>query len=159
MTIPVEQWTPAMLADAEAIRALKARYFRYVDTKQWAALADLFTEDATIHFVQRTDEPEALAVAIARISGTLQPGATSVHHGTMPEITILSEDEAAAIWSMTDILVFPEDRPNPLGLRRLEGHGHYHDRYVRRDGLWRIASLRLERLLVEQDLRPGGAGE
>lgn len=147
-----------MLAAAEAIKALKARYFRYVDTKQWTALADLFTEDATIHFVETTDEPEPLAAAIARISGVLAPDVISVHHGVMPEITIISGEEAAGIWPMKDILVFPPDRPNPLGLRRLEGHGHYHERYVRRDGEWRIASLRLERLLVEQELLPAGVG-
>ena len=76
-----------MLASAEAIKILKAHYFRWVDTKQWTQLAELFTEDATIHFTQRTDEPEPLAVAIARISETLQPGVISVHHGVMPEIT------------------------------------------------------------------------
>ena len=35
-----------MLLDIEAIKQLKARYFRYVDTKQWDDLKALFTADA-----------------------------------------------------------------------------------------------------------------
>ena len=35
--------------DIEAIRQLKARYFRFVDTKQWDRWGDLFTEDAVFH--------------------------------------------------------------------------------------------------------------
>ena len=33
----------------EAIRRLKARYFRYVDTKQWDRFGELFCEDAELH--------------------------------------------------------------------------------------------------------------
>ena len=36
------------LADLESIRQLKARYFRYVDTKQWDRWAELFTDVATL---------------------------------------------------------------------------------------------------------------
>lgn len=139
-----------MLNAAESIRQLKARNFRYVDTKQWDALRSLFTEEATLHFVQRTAEPESLDAGIARISQALVKDVVSVHQGVMPEIGFTIEDEASAIWAMKGILVFPSDRPNPFGCARLEGHGHYHERYVSREGHWRIASLRLERLLVEQ---------
>ena len=33
------------LLDIEAIKALKARYFRAMDTKQWEELASCFSED------------------------------------------------------------------------------------------------------------------
>lgn len=138
-----------MLAAGEAIRQLKARYFRFVDTKQWTALRGLFIDEATIHFVQRTDDPEPRDCAIARIASVLQPRVVSAHHGMLAEITFVSKDEATAIWAMKDILVFPDDEPNDFGWSRMEGHGHYHERYVRRSGEWRFASLRLERLLVE----------
>jgi len=37
-------------SDREAIRQLKARYCRFIDTKEWAAFHELFTEDCR-HFL------------------------------------------------------------------------------------------------------------
>ena len=37
-------------------------------------------------------------------------------------------------------------RPNMGGYT---GYGHYHERYVRMDGRWRIAAQRLTRLIVD----------
>jgi hypothetical protein len=136
------------LVAIEAIKALKARYFRFVDTKDWDALRSLFVSGATLHFAHRTNEPEAAEMAISRISKILLPGVVSVHNGGIPEIDI-DGDRATAIWPMSDLLVFPVDRPNPFGLARLHGYGHYHERYERRDGAWRIAALRLDRLHVD----------
>jgi len=36
------------LEEIEAIKQLEARYFRLMDTKQWEAWADVFTEDAIV---------------------------------------------------------------------------------------------------------------
>ena len=36
---------PQVWADVEAIKQLKARYCRLLDTKDWAAWRDLFTDD------------------------------------------------------------------------------------------------------------------
>jgi 3-phenylpropionate/cinnamic acid dioxygenase small subunit len=41
--------SPSDLADIEQIRQLKARYFRFLDTKQWEAWRGLFTDDFTAH--------------------------------------------------------------------------------------------------------------
>lgn len=138
----------ATLAAIEALKVLKARYFRFVDTKDWHALRSLFLPGATLHFAHRTDEPEAAEMAISRISKILLPDVVSVHNGGIPEIDV-DGDRATAIWPMSDLLVFPVDRPNPFGLARLHGYGHYHECYERRDGAWRIASLRLDRLHVD----------
>ena len=137
----------AHLEALEAIRLLKARYFRYVDQKAWGPLAALFTPDATLHFVHRTPDPEPAAVAIARMAHVLQH-AVSVHHGHMPEIEIIDETNATGVWAMEDRLWFSDAHPYPFGIRRLTGYGHYHERYERRDGVWLIATLRLDRLHV-----------
>ena len=44
------------LVEIEAIRQLKARYFRLLDTKQWDAWLEVFTEDfqAEIHGLHRS---------------------------------------------------------------------------------------------------------
>lgn len=143
----------AKLAAIEEIKALKARYFRFVDMKDWAALRDLFLSDATLHFVHRTDEPEPADIAISRIARVLVSDVVSVHNGGIPEIDVTG-DTATAIWPMSDLLIFPVDRPNLFGLARLHGFGHYLEDYERRNGVWRIAALRLDRLHVDTTLLP-----
>lgn len=127
--------------DVEQIEILKARYFRFLDTKDWDAWRDVFTPD--LHA-----EAEGLTFSdrdsfVGLVAGLLE-GVTSAHHGHLPEIDI-DGDEATGIWAMADLLVFPGD-PAP-GIR---GYGHYHERYRRGDdGRWRIASTVLTRLYVE----------
>jgi hypothetical protein len=141
----------------EAIRGLKARYFRYVDTKDWDGLATLFATDAIFdrgygHAVRdpRTGEwitpvppaPELVhgRDAIVAMVRRAVEGIATVHHGHDPEITILSPDRASAIWAMSDEL------RDHQGRLILAGHGHYEDTYRRTAEGWRIATSRLTRL-------------
>ena len=43
--------------DLEAIRQLKARYFRLMDTQQWEAWADCFTADVSAFYEGRAPIP------------------------------------------------------------------------------------------------------
>lgn len=138
-------------SDIEAIRQLKARYFRFVDTKQWAELRNLFTGDARFEFpgLGNFDSPEAGVGAIKQALGE----ATTVHHGHMPEIEI-SGDTASGIWAMDDLVVRGDDASPIPGYPAefqpgLHGYGHYHETYRREGDGWRIASLKLVRLHVE----------
>jgi uncharacterized protein (TIGR02246 family) len=128
------------MGDREAIRQLKARYFRLMDEKQWDAWRELFTEDAV---VEASPDPNERFVGadeiVTRVRGYLE-NAVTVHHGHMPEIEI-DGDTASGIWAMDDYVELPE-----LVMR---GAGHYHDAYVRRDGVWRIRESRLTRLRME----------
>ena len=151
--------TERNLVHAEAIRTLKARYFRNMDQRDWVAMDDVFAEDAVMDM---RSEMVALADAgmavdpqggliegreaiLKAMSGALV-GTITVHHGHMGEIDILSETDAEGIWPMRDIILMPEGSP----VRQLRGYGHYHERYRRvAAGEWRIAHLRLNRLLVE----------
>lgn len=147
--MPPSKWSRPMLAAAEEIRQIKARYFRFVDTKQWDCLRKLFTEDATLHFPERTVAPEKYDSCISRLSRLLGSDVVSIHEGGMADISILDEANAQAIWFMRDTIIFPEGRPNPFGIAKLAGAGHYHEHYRRCSRGWLIASLRLERLFVE----------
>ena len=40
--------TAEQLTDIEAIKQLKARYFRLMDTKRWEEWGDVFTKDARL---------------------------------------------------------------------------------------------------------------
>ncbi len=138
------------LAAIEEIRILKARYFRFVDTKRWDELKALFTPDATFasqrsHLDETLTPIDGLDAFVAYARQGLQ-NTISAHHGYMPEIDILTADSAKAIWAMDDLLV----RPN----WRLHGYGHYHEAYRRTPGGWRIASWKLTRMLVEIDETP-----
>ena len=129
------------LEDRESIKELKARYFRLMDTQDWAPWAGLFTPDAEMQTTPTEGERFVGRVEIVeKVSGVLT-GCTTAHHGHMPEIAFSGEHAATGIWAMFDFVDMPQ-----LVLR---GFGHYHDRYRREDGVWRIAETRLTRLHLD----------
>lgn len=142
----------ATLIATEEIKRLKARYFRFMDTRDWSGFAEIFTEDALFDVRGALEENPAedlepvrgRAAIVDYVSSGISP-LTSAHYGHMPEIDILSEDAATGIWPFTDILRAPPGGP----FDRFYGYGHYHERYSRADGQWRIASLKITRLMVE----------
>jgi uncharacterized protein (TIGR02246 family) len=127
----------AELADIEAIRRLKARYFRLLDDKDWDGYRSVFTDDAEIDVsADGAGIVRGVEAIVTGIAATLE-GVITVHQGTNAEITV-DGDDATGIWAMTDHLEFPDGS-------ELRGAGHYHERYRRVDGEWRIAAFRLSR--------------
>jgi len=128
--------------DVEAIRQLKARYFRLMDTKDWEAMRQVLMNDVVM------DTREA--------GGNLMTGAdpymaflreaigdvVTVHHGHTPEIDLTSETTATGVWAMEDMLRWPNGS-------EMHGYGHYHETYEKVDCAWRIKTLRLTRLRVD----------
>lgn len=149
--------TPHETADAlEAIRCLKARYFRGVDGKDAALLRSVFTDDAVTDF--RSESPDGDASLLQRdpdafVRNTLAvlDGTVTVHSAAMPEIELLSADEARGRWTLHDRIWVIDAARCPLPFRTLQGWGYYHDRYRRGAQGWRIAETRLERLKVLVD--------
>ncbi|MBV6760238.1 nuclear transport factor 2 family protein [Rhodococcus opacus] len=138
-------------ADFEEIRAVKARYFRYVDTKNWDALGTLYTPDATFDgFAFDTSTPQAFVQNVA----AFLDGVQSVHQGFMPEFDERGPNHVRGIWTMHDYLRWaPGTRgykgvvlPDQCGI---DGYGHYEDEYTRLDGRWLISFQRLTRLRVD----------
>lgn len=144
------------LADVEAIRQLKARYFRFVDTKRWEEFGKLFTEDAVLDVpLVRAVPLRGREAIVAAVSGNLEPLVT-IHHGHAEEVEILGPRLARAIWPMYDLLLRPTSPPasgSGTGFGpRYEGFGHYLERYERSDdGVWRIARCELRRLHLETE--------
>ena len=132
--------------DIEAIKQLKARYFRLMDTKDWTGMRNVFTPD--VH-VDVSDEGagtfDGTEPFFAMLEPTLQDVVT-VHHGHTPEIEITSATTATGIWAMEDHLRFPAGGP----VSELHGYGHYYETYAKLDGGWRIQSLKLVRLRVDR---------
>ena len=139
------------LTAVEEIKALKARYFRCMDTKDWDAFANLFSADASIDM---SGEMRASKSDVGIIHGRNEIVAfvrnaindvTTVHHGHTPEIDLVSPTRATGIWAMEDSLRWPKGAP----IRSLHGYGHYHDTYEKHDDRWLIASTRLTRLRLD----------
>lgn len=108
----------------EQIKQLKARYFRLVDTKQWHAWGDLFTEDVTAEYHNAPqDHPNeglpgltcsgrtTLVEAVTRALATV----TSIHQGFMPEIELTSPATARGIWAMSIICACPTASSKAMG--------------------------------------------
>jgi hypothetical protein len=151
--------TGVLPADLEEIRRLKSRYFRYVDTKRWDALREVFDDEAEFDgFAFATAGPDAF---VAGVSQYLE-GIQSVHQGFMPDLRSRGPDLVRGIWSMFDQLVWePGTRgykgvelPGQWGIR---GYGHYEEEYRRTPAGWRISFMRLTRLRVEPLVGPGSA--
>jgi hypothetical protein len=135
------------------IVALKAKYFRFVDSQRWDELAQLFTDDARLFFPENQAEPGNVADSIAFFRHVLE-GAVSVHHGHMPEIEFQSPTEASGIWAMEDRIYFSETAAARVTMATLHGFGHYHEEYRRVDAVWRIHRLKLTRIRSEKTYPP-----
>nr|WP_305095382.1 nuclear transport factor 2 family protein [Prescottella sp. R16] len=132
-------------ADIEAVKQLKARYFRLMDAKDWDGLADVFTPDVTIDM---TETGGGVTNSVAEYLPFLRANieeVTTVHHGHTPEITLTSATTATGVWAMEDMLWWPDGS----ALHSLHGYGHYLEEYRRTDDGWRISAMRLTRLRTD----------
>ena len=129
------------LADIEAIKQLKARYFRLMDAKDWAEFGEVFTHDAVL---RGGDQEIAGRDAIVEFVAAMSDGVRSAHQGFLPEIEIIGAVQASGIWAMSDYFEVRGTEP-PVGF---QGYGHYEDRYALKDGTWRISASRLTRIKI-----------
>ena len=133
------------ILDREAIKELKARYWRFVDAKDWAGFRGVFTDDVHVEIVnlEPIDGADAF-VAYVRAA----VGARTVHHGHTPELTIDGPSEAHGTWALADYVEWEPD-PETGERRGFKGYGRYEERYRKVEGEWKIASLRLSYLRMD----------
>lgn len=154
----------ARLAELEAKNAiceLKARYCRALDLRRVDDLRDtLLPEGAIIAYEGFPQFASRDAfIAVFEQMGCA-PGVYDIHHAVNPDITLVSEDEATAQWSLHFKSIIMEHRTIiTMGVE-------YDDRYVRQNGRWWIAETRTTRPFylteaVDADARPSyiGLGE
>jgi hypothetical protein len=153
----------------EAIKRLKARYCRCLDTKDWAGFLAVFTPDAVVD-TSEAFTPKDHAGALLIIDGVVPPapnpagrsddsaifvadvgkmldGVSTVHHCHTPEIELTSPTRATGIWAMEDKLRWPRGSP----IRDMHGYGHYRETYELLPQGWRIKTLKLTRLRVDSN--------
>ncbi|WP_405181896.1 nuclear transport factor 2 family protein [Nocardia sp. NBC_01377] len=127
--------------DVEAIKQLKARYCRTMDTKDWAGMRQVFTDDVVVDTTGSggpvvTGADAFMEFLLAQL-GDIQ----TVHQCHTPEITLTTATTATGVWAMADILRLS-------GGSDIHGYGHYHEQYRKEAGEWRISGSTLTRLLT-----------
>ena len=145
------------LAAIDAIKQLKAKYWRGVDQVDGALVRSILAADCELDYrgcctdpVTGTDHmPQMNVVMRGRDSwqtGNLEhPRVVTVHQGHQCEIEIKGTDRASGVWSFTDRFFMPPGSP----FSRLTGYGYYHETYCREGGLWLLKTTRISRLWVE----------
>jgi hypothetical protein len=140
------------LSAIEAIKSLKARYFRCMDTKDWSGLEAVFADDAEFDMrgeaADKSKAAEGLVIGAPAIAAFIRKSVEdllTVHHGHMPEIELTSSTTAKGIWAMEDLLRWPQGG----AVKTLHGFGHYRETYSLTAQGWRIQSSRLSRLRVD----------
>ncbi|GAB7145007.1 hypothetical protein LRC484719_36060 [Mycobacterium riyadhense] len=129
------------LYEIEAIKQLKARYCRYLDTKRWDDWRQLFIDD----FVSDTSAAGGKLIRgadefVSYVRNTLgKPSQPTVHQVHAPEIELTSATTATGIWALQDVV-----RLAP-GVN-LNGRGHYHETYEKVEGRWLLKTSTLTRL-------------
>ncbi len=137
------------LLDLNDLHALKARYFRALDTKDWPSLRAVFADDLVYYRDPGYGEPSAAPSVVgadAFLENVKRRHSTSVtvHHGHGPEIQLTGDDTATGVWALFDWV------DNYAEGHAWKGYGHYHEHYLKgTDGRWRIKEMRLSRVRVD----------
>lgn len=132
----------------ELIKQLKARYFRFLDTRNLEGLQSVFTNDATASFIGGDYDFQLIGweqlEAFYKKSFTGQN--FGMHNGHHPEICV-DGDTATGIWYLQDIFVSLEHNVTIMG------SALYDDEYRLEEGQWRIARTGYKRLWEEHHQR------
>ena len=129
--------------DIEAIKQLKGRYCRLMDTKDWDGYRRVFTDDVTMDTTDAGGNVITGADDFVEFLVGVIGDAVTVHQCHTPEIGVsFAKKSATGIWAMEDMLRYPDGT-------ELHGYGHYHEVYEKQDGEWRIKSSTLTRLRAD----------
>jgi hypothetical protein len=122
------------LEDIESIKMLKHRYMRMLDSGDSDGLRDCFVPEATIRYeggsyLYEAGDREEIIGLLSQMQNNQYVG---MHLALMPEIVVHDEATAEGRWYMVDWAV------NMASNRETQGSALYQDRYIRRDGTWKI---------------------
>lgn len=137
--------------DTDQIQRIMSAYCRYVDTKQWAPLSIIIADNASLEF---QDIDGNTLYAFTGPSGLVEASKNAitelvtVHHLHNPEISFSDDQQASAIWAMEDR--FYKRDSFGKSIKVFHGYGHYHVTFMKQSGSWKITSLKLTRLRLEQ---------
>ncbi|NNK63950.1 MAG: nuclear transport factor 2 family protein [Gemmatimonadetes bacterium] len=136
------------LVETEAIKRLKARYARALDTKDWEWLGSLFTPDARSTYNDGNFAFEGRDAIIEFLEGALgTEDIVHLHQAHTPEIEITSDTTARGSWYLEDTVINPKtSTEHSTGRTVMTGTGIYHDEYTKVQGEWLISKTGYERI-------------
>ncbi|MFT4054041.1 MAG: nuclear transport factor 2 family protein [Novosphingobium sp.] len=144
------------LSAFEDIRTLKHRYFRAMDTGDAALLGTLFTSDVSIDYRGGTYRVqfEGRDNLLLFLANSFHSDVVAMHHGHMPEITLIDETSAEGIWYLEDIFIDTAEQRHTIGT------AIYRDRYRREADGCKIAHSEYDRVIelnmpLSPDIRIG----
>jgi bile-acid 7alpha-dehydratase len=134
----------AVTEDIEAIKRLKHKYFRCLDSKLWDELAECFVENATTSYTDGKYSFSGVEAIIGFRQKSLGAATVlSMHQGHQAEIDITSDTTAKGIWTSEAGLIITERN---VATREVN---FYHDEYVKVNGKWKIKHTGYTRLFEE----------
>jgi bile-acid 7alpha-dehydratase len=132
-----------IMEDIEAIKKLKAKYFRCVDKKLWEEMETVLTEDAVADYGMGIELLQGRKAIIEFLKKNLdRDSMISVHQGHNPEIEITSDTTARGVWVLNDRLIIQT-------IATLNGWRYYEDEYVKVNGEWKKKSTKIANILEE----------
>ena len=135
------------LEELEAIKRVKYKYLRCIDTKSFDELAECFTEDAEAAYDKGRYSATGREAVLEFLVGALKrEDVASMHNVHCPELEITSSTTAKGTWYLHDYVVNPGADNGAMPARSiLQGAGFYSDEYRKVDGEWKICSTGYER--------------
>ncbi|GAA0796200.1 nuclear transport factor 2 family protein [Marinobacterium sediminicola] len=125
----------------DAIRTLKHRYLNACDLKEVESIRACFAEgeiDIDYGPIGRFSDRDSFIELYRQLA--CHERVKDLHHGSNPEIELISDTEATGRWGL---FYFNLDAESGATLQL---SGVYYDRYRRLDGHWKIVATRFERL-------------
>lgn len=142
----------------EAIRNQKARYCRYIDTKQWSTIKKIALPEATWCALDLQGNI-ATAGGVSLVFNTMEAfchhmtpmlaSAQTIHLVSCGEFVQETDDTVRAIFGMTDHLHFPLRWTGLAG--DYFGAGYYYETWRLVGGQWLLETLKLERTQVKEN--------
>lgn len=131
------------LEEMDAIKRLKYKYVRYVDSKLWNELAQCFIPEATTSYGGKYNFA-GLGAILDFFKKYNPPDVITKHHVHHPEIELTGENTARATWALDDYVI------SLKGDWSHHGTALYQDEYVKVDGEWRMKHTGYKRMFSER---------
>jgi len=131
------------LEETDAIKRLKYKYVRCVDSKLWDELAQCFIQEATTTYGERYSHT-GLEAIMDFLRKHNPPEVITMHQVHQPEIDLTGTDTAKATWALEDYVI------SLKGDWSHRGTAFYYDEYVKVDGEWKTKHTGYKRVFLER---------
>ena len=132
-----------VMEDIEAIKKLKAKYFRCVDKKLWDEMEEVWVEDAVADYGMGIELLQGRKAIVEFLKKNLgRDSMISAHQGHNPEIDITSDTTAKGVWVLNDRLIIQT-------IATSSAWRYYEDEYIKANGEWKKKSTKITNILEE----------